>query len=1531
MGPSPQALISSEQHFFWALHRAAQDPSTCNGALGVRITGRLNRLFVREALSTVVRQHPIYRTVYRETDAGLTTEIRRGLLPACTEVSLESSGEEFCDAAVADFRRRATRPFDLEREAPFSVHLYDGLDNHSFLGFVFHHVVSDGSSYNTFWNTFARAYELIARGQKIPPPDPDALYENFVKRRMLAIRGRNREASFDYWTRELKDASGKIEFPADSPSPHRAPLENADLTMPLDHRDYERAGHLALEMRSTKSRVLLASYFAWLHRFFNLRDAVVGNPFVGRTGVADEKVLGCCVSMLAIRQQMSSGMSFRELLRAVDEKVSEALDHSDVHLLELAEHLGPDHRGVNDFYNTTFQYRNVTRELRGIGDLETELVIPRRHAALYPLMLEVFPQRRNDAFICLTYDTNAFRQATADHFLKSYHHLLVSMLERPDRTLASHGLGSGGSQPSPATEPAAIEGAARLCQSPDIPHRAIAAACRLSFAQERLWFLDQYEPGSPLYNIPDALRLKGNLDTGALRSALNKVVARHEVLRTTCHGGDEYPVQIVNPEAQVEISDVDLRFLSASEREVEAGRLMKQYSRRPFVLSRDLMLRAHLLRLDEQEHILLLVVHHIASDGWSMGVLRSELHALYNGYYSGESPALPELPVQYADYARWQRERMAGETFRRNLAYWEERLSGCPSVLQLPTDRPRPAIQTFSGARESFDLGEELTVEMQRLARSQAVTSYMVLLAAFQALLYRYTAQQEILVGSPIAGRTHQEIESSIGFFVNTLVQRSDFSSGQTFVELLSEVRRTALESYEHQELPFEKLVDAIQPERSLSHSPLVQVMFVFKNTPATVSEFRGLDVQRLRVSTDTAKFDLLLSVDTRRGSLQGELEYNSDLFDATTARRIVSHYRNLLTAAVREPSQELSRLPLLSQAETHRVLVEWNSTAAAYPRVCLHTQLERQVLKTPDTVALEFEGRSRTYQELDKQANGIAGKLRQAGVKPGSLVGILLERSVESVAAVLGTLKAGAAYVPLDDGQPPERLAFLVEDSGIELLIAGDVALAGALPTTPRILLLDSLAAFEAEEAVVADVTLDDLLYVIYTSGSTGQPKGVAMPHRPLVNLLAWQETHLKPGAGQRVAQLAPLSFDVSCQEVFSTLTTGGTLVIVPERLRRDPAELWRFLCRERIERLYLPFVSLEQLAELAVMDGAPPLREVICAGEQLRVTPSIRRLFARLPGCKLINHYGPTETHVVTGFELMGDPHQWPELPAIGRPIANTQVYVLDAEGQPCPVGVPGELYIGGHCLARGYLGRPDLTDERFVENRFAADRSPRLYRTGDLARYLPDGTLLFLGRNDDQVKIRGYRVELGEVETALARHAGVDAVAVAVQEEAGFNRLVAYVVPAGEQSNLASQLRELTRRSLPDYMFPAAYVFLDQLPLTRTGKVDRGALPVAEGTNGAPEVSFIAPRTETERGVAQIWEELLGVRPIGVGHDFFELGGHSLMATRMVLRLENKFGQRITLVDFFNSPTIEGVAALLGDPPPSTATRGQSQAPE
>jgi amino acid adenylation domain-containing protein len=802
----------------------------------------------------------------------------------------------------------------------------------------------------------------------------------------------------------------------------------------------------------------------------------------------------------------------------------------------------------------------------------------------------------------------------------------------------------------------------------------------------------------------------------------------------------------------------------------------------------------------------------------------------------------------------------------------------------------------------------------------------MTLLAAFQTLLYRYSGQEDIVVGSPIANRNRAEIEGLIGFFVNTLVLRTNFDGNPTFKELLARVREMALGAYAHQDLPFEKLVEELQPQRSLSHSPLFQVMFVLQNAPSTALKFEGLSVSPVRVGGNTAKFDLTLSMHEAVEGLRGSLEYNTDLFDDATITRMLDNFQVLVQGIVANPEQRLSNLPLLTEAEKRRLLVEWNDTKADYPRdLCIHELFEAQVERSPEAVAVVFpaagsgpgEAHQLSYRELNQRANQLGRCLKKLGVGPETLVGICMERSLEMVVGLLGILKAGAAYVPLDPEYPKERLRFMLEDTKARELLTQERLITYLPEASARVVCLDrdwEGIAHESDDNLNNGSTPENLAYVMYTSGSTGNPKGVAISHYSLCNLLSWQLHNFANPIQARTLQFASLSFDVSFQEIFATWCSGGTLVLIPEELRRDPVGLLHCLQDQSVERLLLPFIALQQLAEIADQGGAATasLREIITAGEQLRITPPIVTLFTRLSDCKLRNQYGPSESHVVSAFTPAGSPSSWPQLPPIGQPIANTKIYILDPYQECVPIGVIGELCISGDGLTRGYLHRPELTAEKFIPNPFSEEPGARLYKTGDLARYLPDGNIEFLGRLDHQVKIRGFRVELEEVETVLAQHPKVrEAVVLAREDTPGDKRLVAYVVPRQEPAPTINELRSFLKEKLPEYMIPSAFVLLDALPLTPNGKIDRNALPVPDHNRPELEVNFVAPRTPLEEIIAEIWAEVLKVEKVGIHDNFFDLGGHSLLATQVMSRLREALRVDLPLRALFEAPTIVELA--------------------
>ncbi|HXO20594.1 MAG TPA: amino acid adenylation domain-containing protein [Thermoanaerobaculia bacterium] len=1061
------------------------------------------------------------------------------------------------------------------------------------------------------------------------------------------------------------------------------------------------------------------------------------------------------------------------------------------------------------------------------------------------------------------------------------------------------------------------------------PHERGERLC-LSFAQERLWFLDRLEPGGSLYNIPAALRATGALDVAALALALQEIAGRHETLRTTFSQREGEPYQAIAPSARLDLPIVDLSGLPPGSREAVAESWVRAEAARPFDLARGPLARALALCLSPEakgDWVVLLTMHHIVSDGWSMGVLIAEVAALYGALLEGRPSPLPELPVQYADFARWQRAWLSGEVLQEQIDYWKGALAGAPQVLELPTDRPRPPVQSFRGAHRPFSLSPAESEAVRTLSRRQGATLFMTLFGGFAALLHRYTGDEDMLVGSPIANRNRSEIEGLIGFFVNTLVMRGRLEGDPSWCELLARVRGTALEAYAHQDLPFERLVEELQVERSLARNPLFQVVFTLQEAAPSAPALPGLTLRALPLDSDTAKTDLLLTVTDAVAGLAGDWEFRTDLFDGATVDRMSGHLRTLLSAAAADSERRLSELPLLTAAERAQLL-DWNDTGRlAPPELCLHQRFAARAAGAPEAVALTFEGRSLTYGELDRCADRLAWRLVSLGVGPERLVGIHLERGLERIVAVLAVWKAGGAYLPLDPSYPQERLAFMLEDSGAPVLLTQESLVAALPPHGARVLCLDG-AADAAPAADLSSVrsaspaeaaTLDHLAYVIYTSGSTGRPNGVLVSHRSVAQLIARAVEDFGVDAQCRVLQLVSFSFDASLLETWMALTSGATLCIARRETRLSGAALAETIRRAEITTAVLTPAILGALADEEI---PPTLRAVSVGGESCpgeiatRWAPPQSRL-------RLLNCYGPTEATIYAAVLRCSGVYR--KEPPIGRPVSNSRIHLLDPLGRPVPVGVPGELWIAGGGLARGYLNRPSLTAERFAPDPFTGEEEAgsRLYRTGDLARYLPGGAIEFLGRVDRQVKVRGLRIELGEIEVALAAHPAIRECAVLAREEAGGDRrLVAYSVlrapvAAGSADAASSgitgqSLREFLRGVLPDYMVPASFVFLPALPLTPTGKVDRRALARERGPD--MERQRVEPRDVLELELARIWQEVLEVPRVGVRDNFFELGGHSLLAVRLLAQVERRFGRDLPLATLFQNGTVEEMAGLL-----------------
>jgi amino acid adenylation domain-containing protein len=1060
-----------------------------------------------------------------------------------------------------------------------------------------------------------------------------------------------------------------------------------------------------------------------------------------------------------------------------------------------------------------------------------------------------------------------------------------------------------------------------------IPRRApdTASPIPLSFTQQGLFFLDQVLLHKSAYNIPLALRIHGTLDVEALMRSLHEIVRRHESLRTSFPVIDGAPAQQIAQKVFVPLLMMDLREFAKGEREDRLRQIATDDARLPFELKRGPLLRATLLQLDEDEHVLIVNMHHIVSDGWSIGIFGHELATLYDAFVAGRKSPLAELPVQYADFAIWQREWLSGSHLEAQLDYWKQQLAGAP-LLQLPTDRARPPVQTFRGGDYASSLSEELSQELQELSRREGVTLFMTLLAGFKLLLSRYAGQPDIVVGTPIAGRNRSEIEGLIGFFVNTLVLRTDLSGNPSFRELLGRVQETALGAYAHQDVPFDKLVHELQLPRDQSRTPLFQVMFALANAPRPETKIStGLRLSAVEIQGGEAKFDLTVVVRETNQGVNLAFEYNTDLFDAETIERMMRHLEILLTGIVAEPGKRIDELTILTAEEQRQTRSAGQSqlVEGAFPEARLQQLFEAQAGRTPDAVALIFEDERVSYRELNERANQLAHYLQTLGVGPDVLVAVCLERSVEMVLALLGVLKAGGAYVPLDPAYPQERLAFMLEDCRAQVLITQQ-HLREKLPhSTAEMLCLDSgwqTIALESRETPQAKVTPANLAYVIYTSGSTGKPKGAMNTHEAICNRLLWMQAAYGLDESDAVLQKTPFSFDVSVWEFFWPLLAGARLVIARPGGHQDASYLVETIRRTSITTMHFVPSMLQAFLEERELEHCRSLRRVICSGETLSFELQ-EKFFARVDA-ELHNLYGPTEAAVdVTNWRCERGSAR--TLVPIGRAIANTEVYVLDRSLNPLPVGVAGEIYIGGVALARGYLRRAELTAERFIPHPFSPSAGGRLYRTGDLGRRLAGGEIDFLGRLDHQVKLRGFRIELGEIEAVLGQHADVEeAVVVAREELPGDKRLVAYLLEKKGAAPRVEELRSYLKSKLPDYMMPSAYVKLDELPLMPNGKVDRQALPAPDVLRSEDSSSrFIAPRNELELQLVQIWEEVLNVKPVGVRDNFFDLGGHSLLAVKLFSRIEQATGATLSMTTIFDNATVEQQAVLLVKPRPAS----------
>jgi amino acid adenylation domain-containing protein len=1477
---------------------------------------------LHKAWQYVVQRHSILRTTFRwEAEAPLQ-EVHDTVMLDLNEQDWRGRSRSEQAASLEEFLKADRRQgFELTKPPLMRLALFQLAAVEYQLVWTFHHALLDGRSHHLVLREVFDSYEAFQSGRR-PELNAPRSYRDYIE--WLA----RRDASDDepFWRRKLAGitSSTSLEFggPPAATNESGQGLQEIRLT----ERNTIALRSLAQRHEVTLSTLVQGTWALLLSYYSGAENVVFGAARAGRrsafagsypgadiTGAAE--IVGLFINTLPLRLRVVPGRSLIKWLREVRRQNLEVRDFEHTPLLQIQKWSDLPN-GVPLFESiVVFENYEINHSLQGLGGVWKDREFTLHERAHYPIVIAVYAG--TELVIKLHYDRSRFSDQSVERVLGQLRALLIAFLSAPAENLSCADVMRYLHNDSNHNLTAIT-----VAQDQETDQETECDVFPASFGQQRLWFLNQLEPGSAFYNIPLVASIKGALDPELLARAVNAIVARHETLRTTFATEDGELLQLIAPESHLSLSVVDLTLIPDGERVAAGQRLAKEAGDAPFDLARGPLLRVGLVKLGPDEHLLLVTMHHICSDGWSVRVFLDELALHYQAFLSDTPPELPELPVQYADCAAWQRELLKGEFLEKQLAYWRQQLAGAPAVLELPTDRPRPPAQTFRGERQTLELSGELRDRLAALSRGEGVTLFMTLLATFQTLLYRYSGREDIVVGSPTANRNRSEVEQLIGFFVNTLVLRTDFSGNPAFRKLLKRVREVALGAFTHQDVPFDRLVDELNPERSLSYAPLFQVIFSHEKAADLSVELAGLKITWLEVDRGTSKFDLALFVSEKAAGLSCIIEYDTDLFEAETIKRMLDHFQVILEGIVSNPDQRVGELPLLTNAEvvqlTARSMVE---SCARLPAACLHQAFEQQVRRAPDAVALTFESEQLTYQELNARANQLARHLRRQGVGPEVLVGLCLERSVEMMVGLLAILKAGGAYLPLDPAYPSERLSFMLDDAETKLLLTSEKLGAQFTGAAQTIFLIDrewNSVAHESKDDLVSNVVAENLAYVIYTSGSTGKPKGVPVTHRNVARLFESTAGSFEFTPNDVWTLFHSSAFDFSVWEIWGALLYGGRLVVVPYWVSRVPEDFLELLRREKVTVLNQTPSAFRQLVRVATSRAktALALRYVIFGGEALELQ-SLKPWFElygdRSP--QLINMYGITETTVHVTYRPLGNADlQTNAGSVIGLPLDDLCVYLLDQQQQLVPRGVPGEMYVGGAGLSRGYLKRLDLTAERFVPDAFSGNPGARLYRSGDLARYLSNGDLEYLGRVDRQVKVRGFRIELGEIEAVLRQAPGVrDCVVLAHDESPGQTSLLAYVVSAAGQFKL-EELRNVAKEKLPDYMVPAFFVPVDSIPLTANGKIDQRALPLPEKSRGGTSGEFVAPRNPTEAKLATMWGELLGHEQIGVHDSFFELGGHSLLATQVVSRVRDVFQVRISLRSFFEQPTIASLAQLV-----------------
>ena len=1554
--------LSFSQRSLWFLHQQAPESSAYHVAMAARVVSAVDTPALRQSLQALVDRHAVLRTLYVFDGASPSQQILGHL-----DVALRMADASGCDEAALRTRVEADyrRAFDLEHGPVFRATLFTRAPSDHVLLLTVHHIAADGWSLLLLVEELRRLYAEATGGPAAGLARPSVSFADVAAWQAQALAGEEGERLWAHWHDRLAAPRSAVALPTDRPRPPLSSFRGGSVALQLDEHVTARVRELSRAQGTTTFVVLLASFQAFLHVLSGTEDVIVGTPTFARSKPEYMSVVGDFVNSVPLRARLSGEMRFRDLVAQLRQTVLAALDAQDFPLPLLVQRLQPERdSGRAPLFDTFFalqrfdQFRELEQLLVGsdggpaieFGNLRLAPYPLNQQEGQFDLALQMIEQG-GVYHGALKYSSDLYDEGTVQALARTYVALVAAAFADPDIALRDLPRGDAAGGPARQAVGALLERLARRdirlqlegeklkvnapkgaiddeVKSAIAAHRddivqslreATGAAPRalprggplpLSSAQQRLWFLDRIDPGRAHYNVGMGMVLRGALDVPLLRQALRAVVARHEALRSRFLELDGAPAVEVLATVEPGFTLADVSSLPASAREDEARRQANELLRTGFDLARGPLCAARVIRLANDHHVFAFSVHHIAADGWSLFIAMRDLWQAYGALRAGSAPAFSPLPLQSVDHAAWEREQLLEGRMTRQLQHWKQQLACAPAALELPTDRPRPAAQSFRGARLRRYLAAPLVEALRACARRHDATLYMLLLAAWQAVLHRWSGQDDIVVGSPVANRGLPVFEPIVGCLVNNLVLRGRLAGNPPFEQFLEQVKQTTLDALQHGELPFDVLVDELHPERNASHAPIFQVLFTLLSFPTELALPDGLAHELIDIDAGAARFDLTLEVSEDQGRLGLLYEYASDLFDESTIARLHGHVERLLQAIIASPQQRVGDLPLIGEDE--RTLLErWNDTRLAHDRArCVHHVLEARARDHPERPAVTSGETTLSYGQLDERANRLAHLLIRRGVTPGALVAICVDRSEDMPLAMAAVLKTGAAYVPLDPTHPADRLRYTIEDAGVACSITLARYAALLAGDAPHILLDQAEAELAAMPADAPAVAVDpaDLAYVIYTSGSTGRPKGVEVEHRNVVAFL--EAMRREPGMAEDDVLLAvtTLSFDIAGLEMWLPLCVGARIVVASRTDVLDGERLAGMLERHGVTMLQATPATWRLLLD-AGWRGRATLK-ALCGGEALP-RDLAQTLAPRV--ASLWNMYGPTETTIWSTLCCVVDPDR-PIV--VGRPIANTRVRVLEPSGQPAPIGVPGELCIGGEGVARGYRRRPELTAEKFVAITLTDGRTERVYRTGDIARWRAEGDLEFIGRRDNQVKLRGYRIELGEIETVLASHQGAKQCVVVVREDTpGDQRLVGYVVADPGAAFDRDAARAALRARLPEYMVPQTFVVLPALPLTPNGKIDRKALPqpqanVAAAGSGPGD----ALMTPVQRRVAHIWRDTLNIDRVGLHDNFFDVGGHSLLLVKLHAALKREFNAAFALVELFQRTTVAGQADRL-----------------